>query len=133
MGSNVTTSDLVTALAFNVNGEILAFGTRARTPDQKQSTLFVLDVRARRKIWATNAGEWVSELKFSRDGRTLIAATGQDLHKTGALSVFEAGNGRVIRHLPMRVPSSVVPALSPNAEWFGYGWNSATSLWHLSY
>ncbi len=134
MGPNVTTSDLVTALAFDVNGEILAFGTRVRTPsaDQKQSSLFVLDVRARRKVWATNAGQWVSELKFTRDGRALIAATGEDLHKSGSLTLYDAANGKTIRHLPIRVPSSVMPALSPNAEWFGFGWNSATSLWHLS-
>ncbi len=132
MGPNVTTSDLVTALAFNVNGEILAFGTRARTPTPDQKTLFVLDIRARRKLWAANAGQWVSDLDFSHDGRTLIAANGEDLHKSGTLTLYDAANGKTIRRLPIRVPSSVMPALSPNGEWFGFGWNSATSLWHLS-
>jgi WD40 repeat protein len=135
MGPTVTTTDFVTALAFNVSGEILAFGTRVRTPnpDQKQPILFVLDVRARRKVWSATAGEWVSELKFTRDGRALIAATGEDLHKSGTLTLFDAASGRAIRHLPVRVPSSVMPALSPNGEWFGFGWNSATSLWRLTY
>ncbi len=132
---SLTTADPATALAFSANGEWLAFGTRLRTPkpDEKQTDLFLADMRTHRRVWSAAAGQWVSALKFVREGRELLVATGDDLHKTGSVTLFEAANGKVIRKLAVRVPSSVAPALSPNGEWLGYGWNSGTSLWRISY
>ncbi len=133
---SVTTGDPVTAITFNATGDGLAFGVRLRAPkpEEKPATLFLLDVRGRKKVWSSStAGEWVSALKFTHDGRTLLAATGDDLHKAGALSLIEATNGKVLRKLPVRVPSSAAPVISPNGEWLGYGWNSATTLWRLFY
>jgi len=129
-----STADPATTLAFSGNGEWLAFGTRLREPklDEKGMNLFLVDLRTRRRLWSANAGQWVSALKFVRDGRELLVATGDDLHKAGSLTLYEAANGKALRRLPVRVPSSVAPAISPNGEWLGYGWNSGTSLWRLA-
>lgn len=132
---SVTAGDPATAVAFSGSGELLAFAVRLRAPkpEETQATLFMLDVRAHKKLWSSSAtGQWVSVLKFTRDGRSLLAASGDDLHKAGSLTLIEAANGKVVRKLPVRVPSSTVPVISTNGEWLGYGWNSGTTLWRLA-
>ena len=131
---NVTTSDPVSSLAFNGNSELLAVGIRLRAApksDDKLLTLFLLDLRTRHRAWNAAAGQWVSALKFARDGRTLLVAAGDDLHKAGSVSILETANGKPMRKLSIRVPSGSSPAFSPNGEWFALGWNSGTSLWRL--
>jgi WD40 repeat protein len=130
---NMTISDPLSALVFSANGEFLAFGVRLRTPkpEEAQPTLFLLDTRTRRKVWSVVAGQWVSAVKFEREGRTILVATGDDLHKSGSLTVFETASGKAVRRLAIKVPSGAAPAFSPNGEWFALGWNSGTSLWRL--
>ncbi len=132
---SIKTPNPATALAFNSTGDTLACGMRLRTapkPNETPATLFLLDLRTHRKMWTSSAAQWVSALKFTRDGRSLLVATGEDLHKSGTLVLFEAAGGKQLRTLRVTVPSSSVPAFSPNGEWLALGWNSATSLWHLS-
>jgi WD40 repeat protein len=131
---SVTTSDPISSLSFSANSELLAYGIRLRAvpnADEKPSTLFLLDVRTHRRVWSVNAGQWVSAVKFSKEGRTLLVAAGDDLHKAGSVTIFETASGKAVRKLPIRLPSGGVPAISPNSEWLGIGWNSATSLWRL--
>jgi WD40 repeat protein len=131
---SVATSDPVTALAFSPNSDLLAFGIRLRAPkpDVLVPSLFLFDLRTHREVQSIFAGQWVSALKFERDGRTLLAATGEDLHKAGSLTLFETATGKPLRRLSVRVPSSSAPVISANGEWIGLGWNSGTSLWRLS-
>jgi WD40 repeat protein len=131
----LATPDPPTALAFGPAGDTLAFGTRLRSqpkPDDRTPTLFLVDLHAHKKVWSAQAGQWVSALRFDREGRSLLAASGDDLHKPGALAVFDALSGKQIRRLAARVPNGAVAAFSPNGEWFAAGWNSATSLWRLT-
>jgi WD40 repeat protein len=130
---SVTTSDPLSALAFSANGDLLAFGLRLRAPKpgEKQPTLFLLDTRTHRQVWSSVAGQWVSALKFVREGHTLLVAAGDDLHKAGSLALYETASGKVGRRLAVRVPSGATPAISPNGEWFGAPWNSGTGLWRL--
>ena len=92
VSQHAPTADPVTSLAFSANEELLAFGTRIRAipnPETTPSaTLFLLDVRTHRKVWSVVAGQWVSALKFGREGRTLLVTSGDDLHKAGALIVM---------------------------------------------
>ena len=132
--ANITTVEPVIALVFNATADTLACGIRLRAApksDEKPATLLLLDMRTRRKLWSTAAGQWVSALKFTRDGRGLLAATGEDLHKSGTLTVYDVASGRQLHTVRARVPSSANATFSPNGEWFAFGSNSATSLWHL--
>ena len=124
-------ADPVSALAFSVDGELLAFGVRLRAPKptEKQPTLFVFDTHTRRPEWTSGSAQWVSALKFTREG--LLVVSGNDPHKAGSLTLFERANGRAMRKLPVRVPGSAPAVISPNSEWLGVGWNSATDLWRL--
>ena len=133
IAQSVATSDPVGAMAFSPNGELLAFGVKLRAPkpDVTVPTLFIFDLRTHRKQ-GVSAGQWVSALKFERDGRALMAATGDDLHMAGSLTLFDTVTGRLIRRLAVRVPSSSTPTISPNGEWVGLGWNSGTNLWRLA-
>ena len=134
IAQNVAASDPVSALAFSPSGDMLAFGLRLRTPkpDVAAPTLFLFDLRTHRKTQRIAAGAWVAALRFEREGRALLVAAGDDLHKAGSLTVFDTATGRPVRRLAVRVPSGSTPALSPNGEWVGVGWNSGTGLWRLS-
>ena len=134
IAQSVTTSDPVTALAFSPGGDMLAFGLRLRAPkaDAMAPTVFLFDMRTHRKAQSLVAGQWVSALRFEREGRALLVAAGDDPHKAGSLTLFETVSGRPIRKLAVKVPSGSTPVVSPNGEWVGVGWNSGTSLWRLA-
>ena len=117
----IQTSDAVSALAFNVTGDWVAFGVRSSVP---KPSLFLWDLRANRKVWSAAPGQAVAALQFTRDGRALLVAA-------GSLTLFDALSGKPFRQLPPKVSNASVPAFSPNTEWFGVGWNSATNLWRL--
>jgi WD40 repeat protein len=117
----IPTSDAVSALVFNTSGEWVAFGVRSSAP---KPSLFLWELRTNRKVWSATTGQTVTALQFAHDGRALLVAA-------GSLTLFDASSGRLLRQLPPKVPNGSVPAFSPNAEWFGVGWNSATNLWRL--
>jgi WD40 repeat protein len=137
LSARVNTTDLVTALTFNANGEMLVFGTRTHAPtkagEKEAATLYLLDLRTRKKVWASSISEWVSAVQFARDGQKLLVVAGDDLRRSGGLLEYETANGRLVRRLPVRVPSGANPGFSRSGEWLGYGWNSSTSLWRLRY
>jgi WD40 repeat protein len=141
----VRVAGAISALAFSPDSERLACGMRLNPPPSDPSkpdmnplsapvpshSLFLMDMRTRRKLWSAPAGQWISALKFAREGRTLVVAAGDELHKAGSITLFDAASGRPLRKLSARIPDSPGAAFSPNGEWFAAGWNSATWLWRV--
>lgn len=127
------TADPPSALAFSPNSELLAFGLHLRSPKpgEELATLFMFDIRSRRHVWSEPFGQWISAIHFERDGRALLIAGGEDLHRFGSLQIIQANNGKTIHHLAIRVPDSATVAFSPDGEWFAAGWNSAANIWRL--
>ncbi len=110
------TPDPVSALAFSADEEFLAAGGR--------QSLFTLNLRTHRALWTIGPGQPVSALRFTKDGHGLIVAT-------DSLTLFDALGGKPVRKLVVKVPNVPSAAISPDGEWFGAGWNSATQLWRL--
>jgi WD40 repeat protein len=112
----VKTKDPVAALAFSGDGEWLAVGGR--------QSLSMLNLRTQRHAWSADLGQPVGALRFTKDGHGLVVAT-------DSLTLFDTGNGKVLRRLEAQVPNVSGAAISADGEWFGAGLNSSTQLWRL--
>jgi WD40 repeat protein len=112
----VRTRAPVPALAFSADAELLAWAEGA--------SLGLLNVRTHRRMWNADAGETVSAMQFTKDGRGLMVAT-------DSVTLFDTASGRPLRKLEAQVPNVLGAAFSAEGEWFGAGSNSATELWRL--
>ncbi len=130
-----STTDPVTAFTFSRNGQYLVCGLHLRESKPNQPplpTLLLYDIKSHRLLWAVQAGQWISTVAIIHESRTLLVASGDDLHKSGTISVFDPSTGRLLRKLPGRIPNSAVATFSENGEWLAFGWNSATIVRRLS-
>jgi WD40 repeat protein len=117
ISQNVKAVDPLSALAFSSRGEWLALAGN--------SSLVLMDMRGHRNLWAVAAGPRVSALRFAYDGKSVWAAA------TDSVTLLDSANGRLLRHLSVKVSNNSVPAFSPDGAWFAAGWNSATNFWRL--
>jgi hypothetical protein len=84
----------------------------------------MLNLRTQRHAWSADLGQPVGALRFTKDGHGLVVAT-------DSLTLFDTGNGKVLRRLEAQVPNVSGAAISADGEWFGAGLNSSTQLWRL--
>ncbi|HZT31694.1 MAG TPA: WD40 repeat domain-containing protein [Bryobacteraceae bacterium] len=132
----------VAALAFSPDGRTLAAGSRAqvrfRSPAGMEvapgqtAALAVWDLATGRGRFSVPAGDWVSAVAWSIDGRGILAAHGE-LNQPGSVRLFDAASGREIRTLAPRVEAQE-GAFSPDRRWFtatGRSAPGAVMLWRL--
>lgn len=135
------------SLAFSPDGKKLAAGSRAQLRFQpaaggggriapvagQRASVAAWDLTNRARLFAAEAGDWVSAVAFSRDGRFVLAALG-DWNAAGAVKLFDAASGREARTLVEKIDAPGAAAFSPQRDWFAAGAagnTGAVKLWRL--
>ncbi|HYM09162.1 MAG TPA: WD40 repeat domain-containing protein [Bryobacterales bacterium] len=137
----------VSSLAFSPSGLWLAAGSRAPLRFQpsaggggriapsggQRASVAAWDLSNGARLFAAEAGDWVSTVAFSRDGRFVLAALGE-WNAAGAVKLFEVASGREARTLVEKIDASGAAAFSPQRDWLAAGASGntgAVKLWKL--
>jgi WD40 repeat protein len=121
----------VSAIAFSGDGRLIAAGTRVQLRGQltdgsmvlapvpgQSAAVAVWDLASGQRVWWAPAGQWVSAVAFSPDGRFTLASSGEEWESTGSVRMFNAANGLLVGTPLAKVDSHSAAAFSPDGEWF---------------
>lgn len=137
----------VSTIAFSRDGRRISAGTHVQLRTRQGQGLPVLDAVAGQNasvsvwdidkgqlLWSAPAGQWVSALAFSADGKFTLVSSEENWQGTGSIRQFDADSGQMLRVLIPKVDSHSAAAFAPDGDWFAAGPRapgSGVKLWRL--
>ena len=118
-------------LDFSPDGSVLAAGSRSQMRFRDQPSRFalpfetILGQEARIAAWrlldgrlqfSLPAGDWISAIAFTADGKRILAATGKRWGQ-GSVQLRDAATGQVLRTLAPEVDAEGSAQFSPDLAW----------------